>query len=112
MNEKTEEILTKIFKKIFLILLISFTALYISDAAGYSEFKQHNKKVMNEQKIKKFEKDVSEGKNLNLEDYLVDDTKNYSSNISRIGNNISKQIEKYVVTGLNGTFKFLNSVMG
>lgn len=112
MSEKTEQILNKIFKKIFLFLLISFTALYISDAAGYSEFKQHNKKVMTEQQIKKFENDVKNGKNLNLNDYLVEDTKNYESKISKIGDSMSHEIEKYVVGGLNNTFKFLNDVMG
>ena len=112
MDEKTEKILTKIFKKIFLVLLISFTALYFSEAAGYSEYKQHNKKIMTEEKIKQFENDVKDGKNLNLNDYIVEDNKNYESKISKIGDSMSKEIEKYVVGGLNNTFKFLNDVMG
>ena len=112
MDEKTQIILTKIFKKVFLVLLISFTAIYLSEAAGYSEYKQHNKKIMTEEKIKQFENDVKNGKNLNLNDYLVEDNKNYESKVSKIGNTISKEIEKYVVGGLNNTFKFLNNIMG
>lgn len=112
MDEKTKKILTKVFKKIFLVLLISFTALYLSEAAGYSEYKQHNKKIMTEEKIKQFESDVKEGKNLNLNDYLVEDTKNHESKVSKFGDMMSKEIEKYVVGGLTNTFKFLNSFIG
>lgn len=112
MSEKTEERLNKITKKIFLFLLISFTALYISEAAGYTEYHNHNKKIMTEEKIKQFESDVKKGKNLNLNSYLVDDTKNHESKVSKFGESMSKEIEKYVVGGLNNTFKFLNSIMG
>lgn len=112
MDEKTKKILTKVFKKIFLVLLISFTAIYLSEAAGYSEYKQHNKKVMTEEKIKQFESDVKNGKNLNLNDYLVEDKKSYESKISKIGDYMSKEVEKHVVGGLNSMFKFLNSIMG
>ena len=112
MSEKTQKILTKIFKKIFLILFISFSAIYISERAGYTEYKQHTKKVMTEQQIKKFEQALKKGENIDMKDYLVDTHKNYESKISRIGNTLSVEIEKYVVGGLNNTFKFLNEVMG
>lgn len=112
MDEKTKKILTKIFKKFFLILLVGFTAIYISEATGYYEFEQHNKKVMTEEKIKQFESDIKEGKNINLEDYVSNDTKSYESKVSKFGESMSKKVEKYVVSGLNTTFKFLNDVLG
>ena len=112
MSNKTKEILTKVFRKLFLAVLIAFTALYVSENAGYLEFRQHNKKVMTEEKIKQFESDIKEGKNIHLEDYVVNDTKNYESKVSKLGENISEQVEKYVVGGLNKTFKFLNNVLG
>ena len=112
MSDKQKEILTKIFRKIFLILLIAFTALYVSESAGYFEYKEHNKKVMTEEKIKQFESDIKNGKNIHLEDYVVNDTKSYESKGSKIGESISKKVEKYVINGLNSTFKFLNNVLG
>ena len=112
MSDKQKEKLTKIFRKIFVAVLIAFTALYISENAGYFDYKEHNKKIMTEEKIKQFESDVKEGKNIHLEDYVVNDTKNYENKVSKVGESISKKVEKYVVSGLNTTFKFLNGVLG
>ena len=112
MDDKTKKILTKISKKIFLVFLIGFTAIYISDATGYYEFEQHNKKVMTEEKIKQFEKDVKNGKNIDLNDYVIEESNTYESNISKFGEILSKEIEKNVVSGLNNMFKILNGIMG
>ncbi len=111
-ENKTKKILNKIFKKIFLMILVGYTAIYISEASGYYEFEQHNKKVLTEEKIKQFEKDVSDGKNIDIKDYIKEDNKRYDSKISRLGEQLSKEVDKIVVNGLNSTFKFLNGVLG
>ena len=111
MSDKQKEVLTKIFKKIFIFLLISFSAIYLSEATGYYEVANYKKRVMTEDNIKKFEQDLKDGKNIDVKDYVLDDQKNYSSKISKLGNSMSNQIEKYVVFGLNNTFKFLNNIM-
>ena len=70
-DEKVKKTITKIFWKFFLMLLIGFTAIYISEATGYYEFEQHNKKVLTEEKIKQFEKDVKEGREIKVENYKI-----------------------------------------
>lgn len=112
MKESTKKLLTKIFKKIFIFLLTGFTAIYISEATGYYEFEQHNKKVMTEEKIREFENDVKQGKNIDLNNYMVDDTKNYESKLSKFGDDMSDRIEDVVVGCLNATFNYLNGIMG
>ncbi len=111
-NEKVKKIISKIFWKFFLILLVGFTALYISEATGYYEFEQHNKKVLTEEKIKQFEKDVDEGKNIDINDYVVKESNNYESKLSKIGNKISDKIGNTVSKGLEATFNFLNNMLG
>jgi len=37
-EEKVKKIITKVFWKSFLVLLIGFTAIYVSEATGYYEF--------------------------------------------------------------------------
>ena len=103
--------LAKIFWKFFLMLLIGFTAIYISEAKGYYEFEQHNKKVLTEEKIKQFEQDIANGKNIDINNYVVTNEQNYESKLSKAGDKISKKIENFVVDGLNNTFKFLNNVL-
>ena len=110
-EEKVKKIITKIFWKFFLVLLIGFTAIYISEATGYYEFEQHNKKVLTEEKIKQFEEDVANGKNIDINDYVVTNEQNYETKLSKFGDKMSNKVEKIVVDGLNNTFKFLNNII-
>ena len=109
---KAKKIANKVFWKIFLVLLIGFTAIYISEVTGYYEFEQHNKKVLTEQQIKQFEKDVAEGKNVDINEYINHEQVNYSNKLSKLGLNISTGLEDIIVSGLESTFKFLNGVLG
>lgn len=110
-EEKVKKIITKIFWKFFLVLLIGFTAIYISEATGYYEFEQHNKKVLTEEKIKQFEEDIANGKNIDINNYVVTNEQNYETKLSKFGDKMSNKVEKFVVDGLNNTFKFLNNVI-
>jgi len=110
-DEKIKKIITKLFWKFFLILLIGFTAIYISEATGYYEFEQHNKKVLTEEKIKQFEQDVANGKNIDINNYVVTNEQNYETKLSKLGNKMSKKVQNLVVDGLDNTFKFLNNVL-
>lgn len=110
-EEKIKKTISKIVWKMFLMLLVGFTALYISEATGYYEFEQYNKKVLTEEKIKQFEEDISNGKNIDINNYVVTNEQNYESKLSKLGDKMSKKIEKTVVTGLNGTFEFLNKIL-
>ena len=112
MDKKNKKIASKIFWKLFLIILTGFTAIYISEATGYYEFEQHNKKVLTEEKIKQFESDIANGKNIDINNYVIEDKTNYESKISKIGEKMSDEVEDIVVGGLNATFKFLNGMMG
>lgn len=111
MDDKTKKIISKIIGKIFLILLIGFTAIYISDITGYYEFEQHNKKVLTEEKIKQFENDVKNNKNIDINEYIIKNEINYESKVSKLGDKLSNYVEKTVVSGLNSTFDFLNKIL-
>lgn len=92
----------------FWFLLLSFAVLYISQATGYYEYDLHKKKVLTEEKIKQFEKDVIEGKNLNIDDYLEIKDNNYQNKISKTGYYLSSNIGKYVRLGITKTFQLIN----
>lgn len=111
MKVKHEKIYNNIFKFIFFTLLITFLALYISQATGYYEYEQHKRVVLTENKIKQFEQDVKEGKNLSIENYLEDKADNYQNKVSQTGYNISSKIGHYVRMGIRETFGFLNKLI-
>lgn len=111
MEEKDKKKLyNKIFWKIFLALLFGFFALYVSEATGYYEFEQHKKVTLTNEKIKEFEKDLEEGKNIDIKNYIDEKEVSYENKTSSMGLAISQTIEGCVSNGLKKTFDFLNSV--
>lgn len=101
----------KYFGDYFLALFIAFFALYVSEATGYYEFEQHKKVTLTQEKIKQFEKDVAEGKHVDIKDYMGEREIDYQTSISKTGLKISEGIGKYVQEGLEATFEFLNRIM-
>lgn len=102
---------TKLFKFAFLVALLFFLALYFSQATGYYDFSEHKKVVLTNEQIKKFEEDVANGKNLNIEDYLSNTNKNYQNKTSKLGLKISENIGEYAKKGIETTFKVLNKLV-
>ena len=51
------------------------------------------------------------GKNLNIENYLVNTDKNYQNKTSKFGLKISEGIGKYAKKGIDATFKVLNKLV-
>lgn len=90
------------------ILLITFLTLYISQATGYYEYTAHKKTVFTNEQIKQFEKDIQDGKDVRMEDYLKNETKDYSNKVSRFGYELSSTLGKYVRSILENTFKTID----
>ena len=100
-----------LFKGIFLILLFTFTTLYIASYNGYYEYSNNKKVTLTNEKIKEFEEDVKKGINLDLESYLENSKKNYNNKASRTGLFLSHKIGEYTKTGIEKTFRFLNDLI-
>lgn len=109
MKEK-KKILNKIFTRVFIAILIAFTAIYISQATGYYEYEQHKNVVLTNEQIKKFEEDVKNGKDVDALLYLEVEEKDYSSNISKFGLKLSNNLSKMVKKFMDNTFKILNDL--
>lgn len=106
MNKK----LNKIFWHIFLVLFMAFFTLYTAGKAGYYEYTQNQKKVFTEEQIKKFEQDVSLGKEVDIEDYLVV-KENFQGKNKRLGLKISEFIGEYTKLGVDKIFKILSKLV-
>lgn len=75
----------KIFNMLVWLLIISFLVVYFAQANGYYEDVQNQKTTLTEEKIKQFEKDVNDGKEIKVENYVVNIRKDYSNKISNFG---------------------------
>lgn len=102
--------LNKFFGYILLILFMSFSTLYIAGKAGYYEYTQNKKKVFTEEQIKKFEEDVSAGKEVDIENYLVSKT-DFQDKSKRLGLKASEFIGTYMKLSVDKIFKILNNLV-
>ena len=93
----------KIFLIIFLSLFIFFSILLIAQSQGYYKNKNEKAKILTEEQIKEFEKDVSNGKSIDIKKYVLYEDKDYSNKISKDIYNMSLKLESV----FNGTIKLI-----
>lgn len=106
-----EKIYNNFFKFIFIILSVSFLTLYISNETGYFEYQQRQNVILTKEKIEKFENDIKNGVNLDLEAYLENTQKNYNNKASKTGLFLSNKIGEYAKDVIETTFKFLSDLI-
>lgn len=94
----------KLFRIFIFFLFISFLVLYFSQANGYYEDLNNKKSYLTEDKIKEFEEDVKNGKEIKVENYVVNLKKDYGNTISDFGLFTSKTFAKYFKKGMNFIF--------
>ena len=96
---------------VFLILFIIFICIFSASSSGYYEYSNNKKTVFTEEKIKQFEKDVDEGKNVNIKDYLETNSKDYTNKVTNFGDSVSNFINSSVNFVLKGGFKIVEKMI-
>ena len=79
------------FKTLFILVFLLFLALFIASKTGYYEKSVKDKTYLTNKKLKEFEKDISEGKDVDAKDYLPKEV-DYSNVFTKFANNISNKI--------------------
>lgn len=93
---------------IFVMFMFTvFLVLYLAGINGYYNYTEYNKMVMTKEAMIKFEKDIENGKNIDVDKYIKSLNKDYSNNISKLGIKTSKLCEKLFLKGLKKTIKFI-----
>lgn len=91
--------LASILKFIILTLLFLYIIIYTSDVNGYTEYNNYQRRILTEENIKRFEEDVKNGNNIDVNDYILK-TKDYSNNISKISLYLSNKIGSFIRNGI------------
>ena len=97
--------MNKIFKILGLLIIVFFLSLYFSK---YNNDYYENKNDLTEEAIKKYEKDLKDGKNINSNNYKKEE-KNYNNKASIIGLKASKLIEYTFSYGLKHIVKYIDN---
>lgn len=108
---KKTKLRTKIFRVSFIILFAVFLTVFVSNKYGFYEYQKHEQVTLTSDQIKKFEQDVKDGKEIDVENYLKDINKNYQTKLSQAGLNVSNSLAGIVKTGVDSIFKYIDSVV-
>ena len=74
----------KLFKPIIIIILIIFISAYYVSNSGYYEYHMQQKTVLTNDKIKEFEEDVKNNKDIDIKNYLEYEEVDYSNKLSNL----------------------------
>lgn len=99
----------KIIKVIFTCLFLSFVVSYVIEMTGYYEYNLQNKTIMTNESIAQFEKDLAEGKDVTIENYVVSTEKDYTSSLTRTTNKVSVKVNKILKEGIESVFKIVST---
>lgn len=97
------------FKTIFILVFLLFLALFIASKTGYYEKSVKDKTYLTNKKLKEFEKDISEGKNVDAKDYFPKEV-DYSNVFTKSANNISNKIGLVVNYKAKNVWDFIKTL--
>ena len=101
----------KTFKIFVLVLVIMFTAFFLVTTGEYYEHKLRENTILTNEAIERFEKDIKEGKNIDLDNYIPNNNKDYSNGMSNFNKSVSGTIDKVFSETLRYLFKSINDVV-
>lgn len=94
------------FPKILFGLFILYLCVYAIGKNGFVERKYSNRTLYTEEQIHKFEKDVENGKEIDINQYLSNENIDYANSVSKLGEKVSKLIN----VGASKLDKILNDI--
>ena len=101
----------KISKIILILVFFTFLVSYIIYETGYYEYKLQNRTVLTKEQMEQFEKDVQEGKDVTLNDYLVETKTDYSNKLTNVTVNVSNKVSYYFKKSVELVFKQVNRLV-
>ena len=85
-----------IFKFILLCFVICFLVILFAGKTGYYEKKLRNNSILTEEQKKKFENDIKEGKTVDINNYVINENKDYTTNFTNDIYSVSLKVEKTI----------------
>ncbi len=93
---------------IIILIIIIYSACYYVACSGYYEYHMQEKTMLTNKKIKEFEEDIKNNKEIDIKDYLDYEEKDYTNKITDIMYGISNNGNKIARKLIKGLFKKLS----
>lgn len=97
----------KISKYLIGIIIIVFLVMFFSSSGGYYEYELNKKTNLTKEAIERFEQDVKAGKEIDINNYVVKENKNYDNKFSKAGLTLSNNIKLFFSEGVKFIFNSL-----
>jgi len=104
--EKEKKKVNRNFKILFIGILIAFGFAYIAAMSGYYESHVRRDTTLTREAILEFERDIAEGRPVDIRDYIQGTVNDYRNQYSRLGYNVSRGINSVLTDGLSGVLEF------
>ena len=101
----------KIFKFFIIVITIIFISSYIITESGYYEYTMQQRTIITNEKIKEFEQDIKDNKDIDLKDYLGEEDMDYSNKFTNLVYNLSDNSNKLARKTIKYLFKKLGSLV-
>ena len=89
-----------IFLKLLGVLFLVYIALFIANLSGYYESQIRENTIVTEEGIKAFEEKVQNGEEIDVTSFLNKEREDYSSKMSTLGDNLTSNVENFVVKSM------------
>lgn len=96
--------------KLLLILFIIYLSLTIAMSAGYYEAKLQEKTMITKEAMQRFEEDVQKGRQVDIQDYLSEETKDYSNATTKAGLALSNATQDFMSKGITEMIEILKKL--
>lgn len=103
--------MNNIIKLFLLIILFAFFAMFFSSSSGYYEYELNKKTSLTNDAILKFEQDIKDGKEIDIDNYIVEENKDYSNNFSNVGLKLSNKIKEIFSEGVKFIFNSIGDMV-
>lgn len=102
---------TNWFKIVIGFLFIAYISLYILNLSGYYDGSIRRKVEFTEEQILEFEEDIANGEIVDLKEYLDSRNKDYTNGASRLGYEISKNVDSFLNRGIKDILDLIGKLL-
>lgn len=93
------------------VSFVCFLIVYFLLENGYYENKKAKEVALTEENIRKFEEDVKQNKIIDINNYKIEEEKDYSNKITRLGEKLNDSVGKVIIKGAGGVVDILKSLL-
>lgn len=102
---------TNWFKISLIVLFILYISLYALNISGYYDGSIRRKVEFTTEQIEKFEEDIAKGEKVDINNYLDKQNKDYTNGASKLGYEISSNIDAFLNEGIKGIINILGKIL-